>query len=92
VVFVLLFGLDFGFYDCNIMPILCQVARSELRATGYGIMNFVAISCGGFTDWGVGAMRDVGLPNNVIFAIFAGLCVAAVVLVLLIKPNRDLTR
>ena len=30
----------------------------ELRATGYGIMNFVSISCGGFGDWGFGVLRD----------------------------------
>ncbi|MCL2743299.1 MAG: MFS transporter [Planctomycetaceae bacterium] len=92
VAFLMLFGLGWGFFDCNSMPILCQIARPELRATGYGIMNFVGISCGGFGDWGVGIMRDAALPNNLIFAVFAGLCAAAVVLVLLIKPNRKLLR
>jgi hypothetical protein len=50
----MLFGLGWGFFDCNNMPILCQVARPELRATGYGIMNFVSISAGGIADWGFG--------------------------------------
>jgi len=90
--FLILFGIGYGFFDCNNMPILCQIARPELRATGYGIMNLVGTSCGGFADWGVGMMRDGGLPNNFIFSVFAGLCIAAVILVLLIKPNRDLTR
>ena len=91
VAFLMLFGLGFGFFDCNSMPILCQVARPELRATGYGIMNFVGISLGGATDWGVGIMRDVGMPNNLIFAVFAILCAIAMALVLLIKPNPALT-
>jgi MFS family permease len=86
VAFLMLFGLGYGFFDCNSMPILCQVARPELRATGYGIMNLAGISLGGFTDWGVGVMRDGGLPNNVIFAVFASLCALAAVIVLLIKP------
>ncbi len=34
---LVLFGLGWGFFDCNNMPILCQIARRELRATGYGI-------------------------------------------------------
>ncbi|MDR2673361.1 MAG: MFS transporter [Opitutaceae bacterium] len=91
VAFLILFGIGWGFFDCNHMPILCQIVRPELRATGYGIMNFVAISCGGFTDWGVGVMRDGGLPNNVIFAVFASLCALAAVIACLIKPDRSLS-
>ena len=90
VAFLMLFGLGYGFFDCNNMPILCQVARPELRATGYGVLNFVSISCGGFADWGVGVMRDMGLPNNLIFTVFAVFCAIAIVMVSLIKPNRSL--
>ena len=39
-----LFGIGWGFFDSNNMPILCQVVRRDLRATGYGLMNFVSIS------------------------------------------------
>ena len=92
VAFLMLFGLGYGFFDCNNMPILCQVTRPELRATGYGIMNLVGTSCGGFADWGVGVMRDIGMANNLIFTVFAILCIAAAVLVLLIKPNPALSR
>ena len=62
VAFLVLFGLGWGFFDCNNMPILCQIVRPELRATGYGIMNLVSISCGGFADWGFGALRDRHVP------------------------------
>jgi len=92
VAFLILFGLGWGCFDCNHMPILCQIVRPEWRATGYGIMNFVCISCGGFADWGVGVMRDRGLPNNIIFAVFASICAAAVVLVLNIKPDPNLKK
>jgi len=57
---------------------LSQITRPHLRATGYGIMNFVSISCGGFADWGFGAMRDAGQPLNGIFAAFATLALIAV--------------
>ena len=70
------------------MPILCQIARPEVRATGYGIMNFVSISCGGLADWGFGVMRDRNVPLNAIFGVFAAACVVSVVLVLLIRPRR----
>lgn len=87
--FLALFGIGWGFFDCNNMPILCQIVRPELRATGYGIMNMVGISCGGFADWGFGAMRDHNIPLNIIFSTFASLCVFSVILVLLIRPKPE---
>ncbi|HSI37308.1 MAG: MFS transporter [Phycisphaerae bacterium] len=90
VVFLALFGIGWGFFDCNNMPILCQVARPHLRATGYGIMNLVSISCGGLADWGFGHLRDRGVPLNLIFGVFASTAVISIVLVLLIRPNPDL--
>jgi MFS family permease len=86
VAFLILFGLGWGFFDCNNMPILSQIVRPELRATGYGIMNFVSISCGGLADWGFGVLRDRHVPINVIFSVVASLAVLSVILVLLIKP------
>ncbi|MSR28715.1 MAG: MFS transporter [Phycisphaerales bacterium] len=84
VAFLALFGLGWGFFDCNNMPILSQIARPHLRATGYGIMNFVSISCGGLADWTFGAMRDAKMPLNASFAVFALFALIAVVLMLLI--------
>jgi MFS transporter, Spinster family, sphingosine-1-phosphate transporter len=86
--FLILFGLGWGFFDCNNMPILCQIVRPELRATGYGFMNLVSISCGGFADWGFGALRDQHVPLNVIFGVFAGVALLSVFIVLCIKPRR----
>jgi MFS transporter, Spinster family, sphingosine-1-phosphate transporter len=91
VVFLILFGLGWGFFDANNMPILCQVARPSLRATGYGMMNLVSISCGGFADYGFGLLRDRGVPLFAIFGIFASAAVISVLLVLLIRP-RDTDR
>ena len=87
IVFLILFGLGWGFFDSNNMPILCQIARPELRATGYGIMNFVSISCGGFADWGFGVLRDRQVPLFGIFAIFASVAVISIALVLMIQPR-----
>jgi len=91
VMFLALFGLGWGFFDTNNMPILAQIVRPELRATGYGIMNFVSISCGGFADWGFGGMRDRQISLNVIFGVFAAITLVSVVLVLLIRPREQST-
>jgi dipeptide/tripeptide permease len=87
IAFLIVFGLGWGFFDANNMPILCQIARPELRATGYGIMNLVSISCGGFADWGFGLLRDRHVPLFAIFGIFASAAVLSVGLVLLIRPR-----
>ena len=85
--FLFLFGLGWGFFDCNNMPILCQIVRPELRATGYGIMNMVSIGCGGIADWRFGALRDLNVPLNIIFGVFAGTALLSIIVVLLIRPN-----
>jgi len=85
--FLILFGIGWGFFDCNNMPILCQIVRPELRATGYGFMNLVSISCGGFADWAFGALRDRDVPLNAIFGVFAGVALLSVMIVLLIRPK-----
>ena len=83
---LVLFGFGWGFFDCNNMPILCQIVRPELRATGYGFMNLISISCGGFGDWGFGYLRDRQVPLNLIFGVFAGVAALSIIIVLLIKP------
>jgi MFS family permease len=86
---LMIFGLGWGFFDCNNMPILCQIVRPEWRATGYGVMNLVSISCGGFGDWAFGALRDRDVPLNLIFGVFAGVALLSVFLVLLIRPQDE---
>jgi len=88
---LVLFGIGWGFFDGNNMPILSQLVRPELRATGYGLMNLVSISCGGLADVGFGVMRDQKVPLNLIFGVFASACVVSVLLVLLIKPKESLS-
>lgn len=89
---LVIFGLGWGFFDGNNMPILCQIARPEWRATGYGIMNLVSISCGGFGDWAFGALRDRHVPLNLIFGTFAGLALLSIFIVLCIKPREEVSR
>jgi MFS family permease len=87
IAFLVLFGIGWGSFDANNMPILCQVARPELRATGYGLMNMVSISCGGLADWGFGMLRDAQVPLLIIFGLFASVALLSIVTVLLVRPS-----
>lgn len=87
--FLLLFGLGWGFFDANNMPILCQIVRPELRATGYGLMNLVSITAGGWFTRKIGALRDTGMSPSLIFSFCALAAAASVVLVLLIRPRQE---
>jgi MFS family permease len=91
IVGLIVFGFGWGFFDCNNMPILCQIARPEWRATGYGIMNMVSISFGGLGDWAFGALRDRHVPLNVIFGVFAGVALLSIFIVLFIRPRDPKT-
>ena len=90
ILYLSLFGIGWGLFDANNMPILSQIVRPEVRATGYGYMNLVSISCGGIADWGFGVLRDRNVPLHQIFAIFASAAAVSAVLVLLIRPRADL--
>ena len=87
IVFLTLFGIGWGVFDTNNMPILSQVVRPDLRATGYGIMNLVSISVGGFADWAFGWLMVQGVPEWLSFSGFAAVAVVSAWLVLLVKPR-----
>ena len=91
VLFLIVFGIGWGFFDCNSMPILCQLVGPEHRATGYGLMNFVSISCGGFADWIFGVLRDRHMPLNLIFGVFAGIALLSIFIALCIRPRESTT-
>jgi MFS family permease len=88
ITFLILFGIGWGFFDCNNMPILSQITRPEVRATGYGLMNLVSISCGGLGDWGFGALRDRDVSLTLIFGCFTGVALLSLIVVLMIRPGE----
>jgi MFS family permease len=53
-----LFGIGRGAYDANCMPVLCQIVRPGLRATGYGFFNCVGTVAGGAIAAVAGAMKS----------------------------------
>jgi MFS transporter, Spinster family, sphingosine-1-phosphate transporter len=86
---MMLFGLGFGFFDANNMPILCQIIRPEYRATGYGIMNLVSISAGAGVTWALGAMRDNGISLSLAFTLSALVTALGALLILLVRPRDE---
>lgn len=89
IAWMILFGLGFGFFDANNMPILCQIVRPEYRATGYGIMNLVSVASGAGITVVMGAMRDRGTSLGVAFAFCAAITALAGVLILCIRPKEE---
>lgn len=84
------FGLGFGMFDGNNMPILCQFVSAKYRATGYGFMNMMGIMAGALiTEWLGKSTDSGGLAGD--FALLAGVVLAIVVVQLLfLRPKvRD---
>lgn len=55
-----IFGIGYGMFDANNMPILCQFVAPRLRATGYGLMNMVGVFAGAFITRFLGKSMDSG--------------------------------
>ena len=81
------FGIGFGIFDANNMPILCQVVPKKLRATAYGFMNMVGVFAGAvITQW-LGKFKDEG-HFGLGFALLGGAVLLALLLQLLfLKPK-----
>lgn len=88
--FMILYGIGWGFFDCNNMPILCQIARPEYRATGYGFMNLVSVAVGGGATVILGWMRDHHVNFSAAFAVSAGVALLSAVLILFLKPRAGI--
>ena len=56
----LLFGIGYGIFDANNMPILCQFVSAKQRATAYGIMNMTGVFAGAFITDLLGQWSDGG--------------------------------
>lgn len=56
----LFFGIGYGMFDANNMPILCQFVSVKQRATAYGIMNMVGVFAGAFITNLLGRWSDGG--------------------------------
>ena len=83
----LCFGLGFGIFDANNMPILCQFVSARYRATAYGILNMTGVFAGAAITSILGNSTDAGNLGHD-FAMLAGLvAVALLIQVLFLRPK-----
>lgn len=75
----LCFGIGWGMFDANNMPILCQFVSSKHRATAYGIMNMVGVFFGAYITDFLGRSTDAGHLGRD-FAMLAGIVLIALVI------------
>jgi MFS family permease len=83
------FGLGRGFFDCNLMPVVCQMVPANLRATAYGILNFTSCIAGGAMAAAGGWFKDrIGLGGAIQFSAVLLLVAAGCLAVVRIAAPR----
>jgi MFS family permease len=85
----LCFGVGYGMFDANNMPILCQFVPSRQRATAYGLMNMTGVFAGAMITKVLGKWTDQG-NLGLGFALLAGGVALALILQLaVLRPTTD---
>lgn len=85
----LLFGIGYGIFDTNNMPILCQFVSRKQRATAYGVMNMIGVAAGVFITHLLGRWGDNG-NLGIGFAMLAiVVAVALFVQLYFLRPKTD---
>ncbi len=85
----LLFGIGFGMFDANNMPILCQFVGARQRATAYGIMNMVGVFAGAAITHVLGKWSDDGNLGLGFAGLAAVVAVALAVQLYVLHPETD---
>lgn len=80
---ILCFGIGYGFFDTNNMPILCQFIPSRQRATAYGFINMSGVLGGAAITTALG---NLSLGQG--FALLGGVTVLSLLIQLLtLRPK-----
>ena len=83
----LFFGIGYGMFDANNMPILCQFVSSKYRATAYGVLNMTGVGCGALVTSLLGKSSDSGTLGYG-FALMAGVVlIALLVQISFLRPK-----
>lgn len=88
VVCMIAFGFARGCSDSNMMPILCQVAEPQHRATGYGILNFFSCCIGGSAAYLGGWLKERHVDLSLLLMGSAFGVLVSALLLALVKPAR----
>ena len=85
----LIFGIGYGMFDTNNMPILCQFVPGRLRATAYGFMNTVGVAMGAVCTQVLGRMQDGGHLGAAFAVLGIVTALALLVQLTVLKPTTD---
>lgn len=85
----LLFGIGYGIWDANNMPILCQIISAKYRATAYGIMNMVGVFVGALVTQLLGKWTDGGNLGQGFAMLGIVVVIALVMQVTFLRPTTD---
>lgn len=82
-----LFGLGYGMFDANSMPILCQFVSPRHRAAGYGLMNMAGISAGAVVTVFLGKSTDAGSLGPDVALLAIPVVLAIILQLTVLKPK-----
>ena len=85
----LLFGVGYGIFDANNMPILCQFISAKYRATAYGVMNMVGVFAGAAVTQVLGKWTDGGSLGAGFAMLSIVVAVALALQLICLKPKTD---
>lgn len=83
------FGVGYGMFDTNNMPILCQFVSSRHRATAYGIMNMTGVFFGALITQVLGRWADKGNLGLGFALMAAALGIALLLQLTVLRPTTD---
>ncbi len=82
----ILFGIGFGMFDANNMPILCQFVSPRYRAAGYGLMNMTGVFSGALITSLLGKSTDSGNLGHDMALLALPVALAIVLQLTILKP------
>ncbi len=85
----LLFGLGYGMFDANNMPILCQFVPSRYRGTAYGLMNMTGVFAGAAVTTVLGSWADRGTLGAGFVALGLVVVLALAAQLYFLRPKTD---
>lgn len=85
----LLFGVGFGIFDANNMPILCQFVSAKYRGTAYGIMNMTGVFAGAAVTQLLGKWTDGGSLGEGFAMLSIVVALALGLQLYLLRPKTD---
>lgn len=87
----MLFGIGYGMFDTNNVPILYQIIPPKYRATAFGIMNMGGVFAGYSITVMLGSSMDAGNLGNDFSKLAIVVAIAVILLIAFLKPKKELT-